>query len=110
LHGTYPCGWDKVDWPRKKALSQILHGYDALILHLSQMEHSDRKEQAAKAKSYLKALRSVGSVCFLLLLDRISTCLTRLSLLFQSNEATVGQILSAIEVAIDELKQMLERY
>ena len=81
--------------------------------HLLQITNPDGppwwKESACKGKNFMKILKSKDGYYYLQFLQDVLAILSEVSLSFQREQATTGDILVEVECAMQSLEKMLYR-
>jgi hypothetical protein len=74
------------------------------------MKHSNRRDQAAKAKGFLATLTDARCILYMHLLADVLEELTKVSLVSQRNDTCIGEIYEVVQDAKDHLEYLKKRY
>ena len=95
---------------QKRALDNFLNGYQAILLHLEQIQSPDaqgvNKDQQAKAKNFFKLARSADMVAYVCFMHDVLDQLSKLSEKMQKKKVTMAEVCTSLECT----KAVLCRY
>jgi hypothetical protein len=74
------------------------------------MKHSNRGDQAAKAKGFLATLTDPRCILYMHLLADVLEELGKISLVSQKNDTFIGEIFEIVHDAKDHLEYLKKRY
>lgn len=91
---------------KTRALTALAKNYPIIVTHLEDVSSQKSGEEAARAKGYLKELKSVKFVAMLHSMIDILSVLADLSKVFQQRDLLVFDVYPQVEAHLLQLEEM----